>query len=90
MFDCNQICISNLKVKMSLFSLSVFDIVLTNSPLIMLKASKKNHVPPLKACIAPLKVRPENLVRLVSTIFQYNCAKNGKGLKIGTKEADTT
>ena len=22
--------------------------------------------------------------------FQYNCAKNGKGLKIGTKEADTT
>ena len=25
-----------------------------------------------------------------SASFQYNCAKNGKGLKIGTKEADTT
>ena len=26
----------------------------------------------------------------VSASFQYNCAKNGKGLKLGTKEADTT
>ena len=25
-----------------------------------------------------------------SASFQYNCAKNGKGLKIGTKKADTT
>ena len=23
-------------------------------------------------------------------VFQYNCAKNGNGFKIGTKEADTT
>ena len=30
------------------------------------------------------------LVRRISASFQYNCAKNGKGLKIGTKEADTT
>ena len=30
------------------------------------------------------------LVRRISARFQYNCAKNGKGLKIGTKEADTT
>ena len=29
------------------------------------------------------------LLRQVCTIYQYNCAKNGKGLKIGTKEADT-
>ena len=28
-------------------------------------------------------------VRRISASFQYNCAKNGKGLKIGTKEADT-
>ena len=26
----------------------------------------------------------------ISASFQYSCAKNGKGLKIGTKEADTT
>ena len=25
-----------------------------------------------------------------SASFQYNCAKNGKGLKIGIKETDTT
>ena len=30
------------------------------------------------------------LVWRISASFQYNCAKNGKGLKIGTKEADTT
>ena len=30
------------------------------------------------------------LVRRISASFHYNCAKNGKGLKIGTKEADTT
>ena len=30
------------------------------------------------------------IVRRISARFQYNCAKNGKGLKIGTKEADTT
>ena len=30
------------------------------------------------------------LGRRISASFQYNCAKNGKGLKIGTKEADTT
>ena len=30
------------------------------------------------------------LVRRISASFQYNCAKNGEGLKIGTKEADTT
>ena len=30
------------------------------------------------------------LVRRISASFQYNCAKNGKDLKIGTKEADTT
>ena len=30
------------------------------------------------------------LVRRKSASFLYNCAKNGKGLKIGTKEADTT
>ena len=30
------------------------------------------------------------LVRRISASFQYNCAKNGKRLKIGTKEADTT
>ena len=29
------------------------------------------------------------LVRRISASFQYNCAKNGKGLKIGTKETDT-
>ena len=28
--------------------------------------------------------------RRVSASFQYNCANNGKGLKLGTKEADTT
>ena len=31
-----------------------------------------------------------NIVWWISASFQYNCAKNGKGLKIGTKEADTT
>ena len=31
-----------------------------------------------------------NVVRRISASFQHNCAKNGKGLKIGTKEADTT
>ena len=30
------------------------------------------------------------LVWQISASFQYNCANNGKGLKIGTKEADTT
>ena len=30
------------------------------------------------------------IVRRISASFQYNCAKNGKGLKIGTKEAYTT
>ena len=30
------------------------------------------------------------IVRRISARVQYNCAKNGKGLKIGTKEADTT
>ena len=30
------------------------------------------------------------IVRRISARFQYNCAKNGKGLKIGTKEAGTT
>ena len=30
------------------------------------------------------------IVRRISASFQYNCAKNGKGLKIGTKEVDTT
>ena len=29
-------------------------------------------------------------IRRISASFQYNCAKNGKGLKIGTKKADTT
>ena len=41
-----------------------------------------------------IEVQPINpfclLVRRISASFQYNCAKNGKGLKIGTKEADTT
>ena len=36
------------------------------------------------------KVRPTLIVRRISASFQYNCAINGKGLKIGTKEADTT
>ena len=36
------------------------------------------------------KFRPEILVWRISASFQYNCAKNGKGLKIGTKEVDTT
>ena len=31
-----------------------------------------------------------NIIRRISARFQYNCAKNGKGLKIGIKEADTT
>ena len=30
------------------------------------------------------------LVRRISASFRYICAKNGKDLKIGTKEADTT
>ena len=30
------------------------------------------------------------IVRRISASFQYNCPKNGKGPKIGTKEADTT
>ena len=30
-----------------------------------------------------------HLVRRICAIYQYNCTKNGKGLKIGTKEADT-
>ena len=30
------------------------------------------------------------LVRRISARFQYNGAKSGKSLKIGTKEADTT
>ena len=30
------------------------------------------------------------VVLRISASFQYNCTKNGKGLKIGTKEADTT
>ena len=30
------------------------------------------------------------LVLRMSASFQYNCAKNDKGLKIGTNEADTT
>ena len=29
------------------------------------------------------------LVRRICAIYQYNYTKNGKGLKIGTKEADT-
>ena len=29
------------------------------------------------------------VVRQICAIYQYNCAKNGKDLKIGTKEADT-
>ena len=28
------------------------------------------------------------IVRRICAIYQYNCAKNCKGLKIGTKEAD--
>ena len=44
--------------------------------------------------MAPLAPCPPqknfDLVRQISASFQYNCAKNGKGLKIGTKEADTT
>ena len=35
-------------------------------------------------------LRPPLVVRRISARFQYNCAKNGKGLKIGTTEADTT
>ena len=29
------------------------------------------------------------LVQRIFAIYQYSCAKNGKGLKISTKEADT-
>ena len=29
------------------------------------------------------------IVGRICEIYQYNCAKNGKGLKIGTKEAET-
>ena len=31
----------------------------------------------------------QGIVRRMSASFQYKCAKNGKGLKIGKKEADT-
>ena len=30
-----------------------------------------------------------HIVRRICAIYQYNCTKNGKGLKIVTKEADT-
>ena len=36
-----------------------------------------------------LGVKVWDIVRRICAICQYNCAKNGKGLKIGTKEADT-
>ena len=29
------------------------------------------------------------IVQRICAIYQHNCAKNGKGLKVGTKEADT-
>ena len=29
------------------------------------------------------------IVKQICATYQYNCAKNGKGLRIGTKEADT-
>ena len=29
------------------------------------------------------------LVQRICAIYKYNCANNGKGLKIGTKKADT-
>ena len=32
----------------------------------------------------------DDVVWQISASFQYNCAKNGKSLKVGTKEADTT
>ena len=40
--------------------------------------------------LALCNCRHLDTVRRISASFQYNCAKNGKGLKIGTKEADTT
>ena len=36
------------------------------------------------------RVKGELIVRRISARFQYICAKNFKGLKIGTNEADTT
>ena len=38
----------------------------------------------------PFKILQNEIVLRISACFQYNCAKNGKGLKTGRKEADTT
>ena len=35
------------------------------------------------------KLLKSRIVRQICAIYQYNCAKDGKGLKIHTKEADT-
>ena len=36
------------------------------------------------------QIEQQFIVRRISASFQYSCAKNGKGLKLGTKETDTS